>query len=156
MKRKSMDETVNTHPTRRPQWPVDRLLEGLIGHDVRLAGESFSPVRWDGTFLPDFIPVRNLILPDNTRPDGLPVFFEGRLLQFERRIGVVFVALADPSCEVEASDGILLVRGATAVILRGPAMVRLAAPFRIERLPRGADNYWHDLRTPQAQFHWPW
>ncbi|MCZ7640441.1 MAG: hypothetical protein M5U12_32925 [Verrucomicrobia bacterium] len=35
----------------------------------------------------------DLILPDGSQPGAVPVFFEGRLREFERRIGVVVVSL---------------------------------------------------------------
>lgn len=46
-------------------------------------------------------------------------------------------------------------RGKTAVILRGPALVELAFPFEVEKLPQRPDNYWHDLRTSRVQFELP-
>ena len=49
-------------------------------------------------------------------------------------------------------DGLLSFRGSTAVLVRGPAVVQLTFPFRVERLPADPDNYWRDLRMPRAQF----
>jgi hypothetical protein len=97
-------------------------------------------------------PVRDLFLPDNSQPAGLPVFFEGRLVHYERQIGVVVVFLEAPSAPEAAGDGTTLVRGQLAVLLRGPAVVELAAPFHAERLPADPTNYWRDLRLPTAQF----
>ena len=93
-------------------------------------------------------------MPDNTRPGLLPVFFEGRLCRFERRIGVVFVTLDAPVAAERSAEGMLFLRGMAAVILRGPAVVQLAVPFWVERLPDEA-NYWEDLRFPTAQFRLP-
>jgi len=109
-------------------------LERLLGQEVRVAAESFFPIRWNGEVLSAAVPVCELILPDNTRPGQLPVFFEGRLRRFERRIGVVFVTL-DAAMAGRSAEGMLFLRGIAAVMLRGPAVVQLAIPFRLERLP---------------------
>jgi hypothetical protein len=117
------------------------------------AAESFFPSA--GTQVqPTAIAVGDLILPDNTRPGLLPVFFEGRLRRFERRIGAVFVTLGAPAVE-RSAEGMVFLRGSAAVLLHGPALVRLAVPFRVERLPNDAANYWVDLRFPIAQFRLP-
>lgn len=140
---------------RRPQWEIDKVLDGLIGEDIRVAARSFAPAARSGQKPRPFIPVHDLILPDNSQPASTPVFFEGRLRQFKRRIGVVFVSLDSATSQERASDGLLCFRGKTAVILRGPAVVELAFPFRVERLPADAHNYWRDLRIPHAQFEFP-
>jgi hypothetical protein len=151
-----MMEPIATTPLpQRPRWDIDRRLEWLIGQEVRVAGESFVPVCWNGEVRQPFIRVRDLILPDNSKPGVLPVFFEGRLCRFERRIGVVFVALDLPRVTGRAAEGTVLVRGVPAVLLRGPAIVRLAFPFRAEPLPADQANYWEDLRFPTAQFRLP-
>jgi hypothetical protein len=98
------------------------------------------------------VPVRELYLPDNTQAGGLPVFFEGRLRQFERQIGVVCVHLDAPTTAERATEGVVCFRGQAAILLRGPAVVELAFPFHVERLPDDPNNYWLDLRLPQAQF----
>ena len=46
-------------------------------------------------------------------------------------------------------------RAKTAVILRGLAVVELAFPFQVERLPSDPGNYWRDLHVPCAQFEFP-
>ena len=144
-------------PIQRPKWAIDRLLEGLIGEQVRVAAEAFTPPRANGEPWPRMIPVTDLILPDNSTPGGLPVFFEGRLEAFERRIGVVDVILSGPVRRgASATDGQTAFRGATAVVLSGPARVRLAYPFVVERLPADEANYWRDLRGPRAQLEFPW
>jgi hypothetical protein len=139
----------------RPQWDIDRLLARLAGSPVRVAAEWFSPVCWDGRSLPEFVRVADLILPDNSRPGPLPVFFEGRLRQFDRRIGVVFVTLDAPDIQERTADGVVRFRGTVAVVLQGPATVRLAFPFRVEPLPADPANYWEDLRAPCVQFGLP-
>jgi len=53
-----------------------------------------------------------------------------------------------------AAEGTVLLPGVSAVLLRGPAIVRLAFPFRVEPLPAEV-NYWEDLRFPTAQFRLP-
>jgi hypothetical protein len=150
-----MEPIATTPLPQRPQWDIDCRLERLIGQEVRVAGESFVPVCWNGQVRQSFIHVRDLILPDNTKPGVLPVFFEGRLCRFERRIGVVCVALDLPRVMGRAAEGTVLVRGIPAVLLRGPAIVRLAFPFRVEPLPADEANYWEDLRLPTAQFRLP-
>jgi len=142
-------------PTGRLKWQIDRLLESLIDRDVRVAAQAFSPTRWTGERLPHLMPVRDLFLPDNSRPDGLPVLFEGRLRQFERQVGVVTVCLDPPSTPDAVNDGTLLFRGRIVVILRGPAVVQLTHPFHVERLPADPENYWRDLRAPRVQFNLP-
>ena len=139
----------------RPQWDIDRLLARLVGRAIRVAAEWFSPVRWDGRSMPEFVRVADLILPDNSRPGPLPVFVERRLRQFDRRIGVVFVTLDALDIPESTADGLVQFRGAAAVVLRGPATVRLAFPFRVEPLPTDPANYWEDLRAFRAQLQLP-
>lgn len=149
-----MEPRLSTGLTQRPQWPIDLRLERCLGQEVRVAAEAFFPIRWNGQVLPTPIPVRDLILPDNTQPGLLPVFFEGRLRRFERRIGVVFVTLEAPTAP-RSTEGMVFLRGTAAVLLRGPAVVQLAVPFRVERLPAADANYQEDLRFPTAQFWLP-
>jgi len=146
---------MNTTPTQKPTWAIDHRLQGLIGEDVRVAAKCFSPGLQTGGAPPRFIPVGDLFLPDNSQPAGLTVFFEGRLRRFERQIGVVFVWLDSPALPDGAAEGPACFRGETAVILRGPAVVELAWPFQVERLPADPANYWRDLRVPRAQFEFP-
>lgn len=146
---------MNTPLPPRPLWDIDSLLAGLIGTEVRAAAKAFSPVPRNGEAPRRFMPVRDLYLPDNSQPAALPVFFEGRLCEFERHVGVVCVRLDAPTAADTASEGSMLFRGKTAVILRGPALVELAFPFQVERLPADAENYWRDLRMPRAQFEFP-
>ena len=90
----------------RPKWEVDRVLERLIGAEVRVAAEAFTPVRWNGELPGALIPVRELILPDNRQAGSLPVYFEGRLQLAVRRIAVVYVGLEAPaSLEASARGG---------------------------------------------------
>ena len=119
----------------RPEWEIDRVLHSLVGDNIRVAAESFSPVRWDGSLLPQMIPCATLLLPDNSQPDGLPVLFEGKLTGFERRVGVIHVALDAPELPHTPAQGLVYFRGRSAVILSGPATVRLSSSLRIERLP---------------------
>lgn len=149
-----MEPGLSTSVAQRPQWTIDLRLERLLGQDVRVAAESFFPIRWNGEVLPLAIPVRDLILPDNTQPGQLPVFFEGRLRRFQRRIGVVFVTLDAPTAS-RSTEGMVFLRGTAAVLLKGPAVVQLAVPFRVERLPAADANYREDLRFPTAQFWLP-
>lgn len=120
-----------------------------------MTAKSFAPTSRAGGKPPRWIPVRDLILPDNSQPAGLPVLFEGRLRHFQRQIGVVVVGLESPASPNRTTEGPVFLRGTTAVILRGPAVVGLAFPFQVERLPANAENYWRDLRVPRAQFEFP-
>ncbi len=138
----------------RPVWDIDRRLARLVGREVRAAAEAFVPVRADGAHLCRLVPTRDLILPDNSQPGSLPVFFEGRLSKFERRIGVVLAWLEAPPGP-PAAEGLTCFRGTLAVILQGPALIRLAFPFRVEPLPIDPINYWEDLHYPSAQFRLP-
>ena len=147
--------TMSDGPTNRPRWQIDQVLDDLMGADIRVEAKSFSPLPWTVGKQPRLLPVGQLILPDNTPAVGFPVFFEGQLLSFERRIGMVVVALESPSTRDGISEGLNFFRGRTSVILRGPAVVELAFPFRVERLPLDPENYWRDLRQPRAQFEFP-
>lgn len=82
----------------------------------------------------------------------MALYFEGVLLEHMRRIGVVHVRLGSPGDPRTSAEGCVQFRGKVAVIVRGPAIVRLAIPFHVERVPGCGQNYWQDLRPPQAQF----
>ncbi len=151
----SITQTMSTGPTNRPRWHIDLVLEELMGADIRVAARAFSPQRWTDGELPRLMPVRQLILPDNSPTGALPVFFEGRLQRFERQIGVVVVALESPSSSDRVSEELNFFRGSTSVILQGPVVVELAFPFQVERLPAHPENYWRDLRMPRVQFEFP-
>jgi len=120
-------------------------LQSFKGADVRVQARRFSLTGARFAF------VRDLILSDGSRTDGLPVFFEGRLNWFERRIGVFIVGLNEITLTGTASDGLVQYRNGLAVIVRGPAIVELEYPFSVERLPTDLQNYWRDLRLPRAQ-----
>ena len=152
-----MDEmNADCESVQRPKWDVDLLLESLVGQQVRVAARAFCPLRWNGQPMPRWIPADSLILPDESIPDALSVYFEGRLESFVRRIGVVEVTLAAPAGEPRSPDGIVRFRGRSAVIVAGPALVELAYPFVVEKLPADEANYWRDLRGPRAQLEFSW
>jgi len=143
---------MNPHTIQRLRWEIDRTLDGLMDQDIRVAAKAVSPPPRNGHGCLTFIPVGKLFLPDNSLAGSLPVFFEGRLVRFERRIGVVTVDLDSPALPDGSNEGTAIFRGKLAVILHGPALVELAFPFQVEPLPDDADNYWRDLRAPRAQF----
>jgi len=147
--------TMSDGPTTRPRWQIDQVLNDLMGADIRVEAKSFSPLPWTVGKQPRLLPVHQLILPDNSRAGSLPVFFEGRLMRFERKIGVVFVHLDSLATSEGSSEGTVLLRGKMVVLLHGPAVVELAFPFQAERLPSDAENYWRDLRAPRAQLEFP-
>ena len=150
-----MDPTVDQLGTPRTRWNIDRRLEYLQGRDVRAATDRFAAIDWQGHVVAPLSSVQELWLPDNQRPGGLPVFFEGRLVRFERRVGVVLVQLDALAESTRSTEGIINFRGASAVVLRGPAFVQLAFPFQVEPVPADPDNYWADLRVPRAQLNLP-
>lgn len=135
-------------PATRPPWPIDRLVASHVGCDVRVAARAFAPGSPTNGRQLRFMPVADLYLPDNSQPGSAPVFFEGRLHTFERRIGVVFVVLDALSYREAVPEGWVTLRGRTAVILHAPATVELASPFQVERLPSDPVAYWRDLRLP--------
>jgi hypothetical protein len=141
--------------SQRPQWGIDRILDNLTGRNVRALARAFAPITPANGKTLHMIAVRSLYLPDNSQPGSLPVFFEGKLLNFERRIGVVRLRLGPPESVETAGDGIEPFRGSAAVIVRGPALVELTFPFHVEPLPDHPDNYWRDLRVPLAQLELP-
>lgn len=152
MRRSAMKSSTGTEISQRQVWHIDQVLGALVGQDVRVAADSFCPAPKNGTAPRHFVSPRELVLADNTSARGLPLYFEGKLKRFRREIGVVHVELEPPASTTESVEGSTCFRGGIAVILRGPAIVRLAFPFRVEKLPRGADNYWEDIRLPRAQF----
>ena len=123
----------------------------MMGRSIRVAAEAFAPVGPNGPS-PRLIRTSDLVLPDGTLTYGLPVFFEGILLEVTRQFGVVHVRLGPPVNLRASTEGCVSFRGRIAVILRGPAVVRLGIPFHAELVPYGEQNYWQDLRLPQAQF----
>ena len=139
----------------RPQWDIDRVLEELHGQDVRVAAMSFSPAPWDGGLHSRFISPRELILPDNSAVAGLPLYFEGRLQRYLRQIGIVYAHLDSPNSIEDSAEGVVCFRGTLAVILRAPAIVKLAYPFRVEKIPADDANYWSDIRFGLVQFKLP-
>ena len=84
----------------RPKWEIDTALDRLLGAQVRVAAEAFTPARWNGKLPGALIPVRELILPDNRRAGSLPVYFEGRLQLAVRTIGVVYLLPRDRSSRI--------------------------------------------------------
>lgn len=134
----------------KPIWEIDRIPRSCVGAHIRVGAKAFAPLGEDRQMPPRLIPANCLILPDNTAVEGQPVFFEGRLEEFTRQIRVVHVYLAAPDSVV--AQGMVLFPERSAAILPGPAIVQLAFPFHVERLPSGEDNYWRDLRLPHAQF----
>lgn len=63
--------------------------------------------------------------------------------------------LETPALAVESAEGMVSFRGNISVILRGPAVVKLAFPFQVEQLPADDPNYWRDMRLPLVQFELP-
>ena len=133
----------------KPAWEIDRILQSLVGAQIRVGAEAFAPFAQGRAIQERLTSASQLILPDNTPVDGQPVFFEGRLEQFSRQIGLVRVQLGP--AERFGAQGMIFFRGQSVAILPGPAVVQLSVPFHIERLPTSEENYWRDLRFPRAQ-----
>lgn len=137
----------------RPEWDIDRRLRSLLGEQVRVFADAFSlESRHSGTPLRD---TRSLVLPDGSRAEGDKVFFEGKLEDFWRMAGVVFVQLGNREIDDPAPESRVNFRARVALIVAGPAVMRLGYPFQIERLPHSSQNYWADLRVPNVQFCFP-
>lgn len=132
----------------RPKWEIDRILESLIGQEIRVAAHSFCPASRNSKLRHSWIRADELVLADNTSVSGLPVHFEGRLSRFRREIGIVCVVLDAPGILEKSAEGVICFRSAIAVFLRGPVQVELAFPFRVEKLPHDESNYWNDLKFP--------
>lgn len=139
----------------RPRWEIDHLLSGLIGRRVRLQARAFAPSSWDRNGHRELIPAGQLILPDGASTAGLPLLFEGRLLDYVRRIGVVHVRLDGLDSEDYGKEGVVNFRGAVATLLRGPALVELAYPFYAEAIPANASNYFADRKSGGCQLLLP-
>jgi hypothetical protein len=84
----SLTSTMGTELTKRPKWG-----DHLVGEEARVAARSFFSVPHNSDEALRFIHVRHLFLPDNSQPACRSVFFEGRLQQYGRHVGVVFVRL---------------------------------------------------------------
>jgi hypothetical protein len=125
---------------------IESKLVSLIGAQVRIQARRFSP---DGRI---FTFSKDLVFPNGLRADNVPVFFEGELTSFERRIGVFIAVLGTQSLSSSAGDGLLTLRGKLSAIIAGPAIVELEYPFHVERIPSNAVNYWGDIRLPAFQF----
>lgn len=145
----------STPDTEGPEWEIDRQLARLVGNDVRVAVDSFCPINGHDCAPRRWIPTTNLLLPDNASTACLPVLFEGRLIDFQRQIGVVHLRMETSPAPCRASEGIVRFRGHSAVVLHGHALLRMAFPFFIERLPATPDTYWQDFTWGGAQFELP-
>jgi hypothetical protein len=128
---------------------IEQTLSTLVGQTIRVQVHRFSP---DGRI---FTPTSELVFPNGTRAENVSVFFEGELHAFERRIGVILVALGENTVCGHAEDGLFTLRTKLAGIVSGPAVVEMAFPFRLEHVPRDEENYWGDIRFPSFQFELP-
>lgn len=137
----------------RPKWEIDKRLEALTGENIRVRAAAFCPPRWTGKSS-QLIEARAFILPDNSAMDGDALYLEGRLLSFRREIGVVFVSLDRPDADATA-NGRVLFRGSGAVILPGPATVRLHTDLFIERIAADTRLYWSHLLATEPQINLP-
>jgi hypothetical protein len=100
-----------------------------------MASAAFSPGRWAEENPCRFISPRELILPNNALATGLPLYFEGRLQDLVREIGFVHVHLELLASAERLAEGVVCFQAAQDGILRGPATVKLAYSFHVEKLP---------------------
>jgi hypothetical protein len=84
------------------------------------------------------------------------VYFEGVLESHLRRIGVVDVTLGAPAASAISTAGLTDDHGVAAVRLPGPAIVRLAFLFRVERLATDDRHPGQGRRWSGAQLEWAW
>jgi hypothetical protein len=138
----------------RQEWEIDRRLKALLGENVRVRVSSFLPGKATVNGSPP-VDVKTLRLPDNSTVDE-PLFLEGKLEDFQRRIGVVYVTLGLSTLPAgEAANGRVSFRGASAVVLQGPARVQLHPTLFVERIPSDPNVYWNHLTAPEAQLDLP-
>ena len=135
------------------EWEIEKVLMRLLGRNVRVLGRSFVPSFEDKFRWPiEAIKADRFWLPDNRSAEGCPVFFEGKLNEVHRSVGVIHLGLSEPDTKHFSDEGFFPFRGRLAVIMRGPVVVQLDYPFVVELLPSEPVNYWLDLRFPRAQF----
>lgn len=132
---------MNAETVQRPTWEIDQVLSSLIGQEIRVAAVSFCPESPNRSGHHPWIRNNELVAPDGFQARGAPVYFEGKLIRFSRRIGVVHVVLDELVDTAGVSEGLIVFRSSTAVFLKGPATVELASPFKVEKLPRGRSNF---------------
>ena len=150
-----MSITVGMSPEiHRPRWEIDKRVHALIGENVRVKANAFSPPHLSGGPA-SRIEASSLVLPDNSTVDNDDLFFEGKLLAFRREVAVVIVLLGRPVISGDSANGRVLYRGKTAVILPGPATVELHRDHFIDKIPSESRLYWAHLRTSGPQFNLP-
>jgi len=143
---------MQTAMNERRAWAIDQRLADWVGFAVRVRADVFTPRRWNGES--HSIDLRKFTLPDGTQVDRDPVYVEGMLKEFTRRIAVVWVELG-PLPVVGTAEGRVLFRGRPAVVLRGPATVQLHSSHFIEKLPTELNHYWNHLSAPDPQMELP-
>jgi hypothetical protein len=75
---RGMEQRLRTPLIPRPQWTTGLRLQQLLGPEVGVTAKSFFAIRRNGGVLPTAIPVRELILPDDTAPRQLTVLLRDR------------------------------------------------------------------------------
>jgi len=138
--------------SRKPTWEIDQRLAALVGCPIRVRADSLIPKGWNGELLKHPINDVNLVLPDGTKIEGDPVYVEGILREFSRRIAVLFANL-DPLPFEGTAEGRVLFRGTPAVILRAPATVQFHHSQFVERLPTDEKSYWQHLVANDPQMN---
>jgi hypothetical protein len=138
----------------RPEWEIDRRLKALIGENVRVRVAAFCPPKWNGEPM-HVMPAADFVLPDNSTVHRDELYFEGKLLAYERNVAVVFAMLDRLTLEGEKANGRVLYRGRQAVVLQAPATVQLHPEHFVEKLPADFTFYWSHLTISGSQFELP-
>jgi hypothetical protein len=144
---------MNIENVQRPEWEIDKRLKALIGENVRVRVAAFCPPKWNGEPM-HVIPAADFVLPDNSAVHKDELYFEGRLLAYQRNVAMVFAVLDSLTLEGETANGRVLYRGRQVVVLQAPATVQLHPEHLVERLPEDFKFYWNHL-TARQQFDLP-
>jgi hypothetical protein len=139
---------------RRTKWEIDTRLEALLGENVRVRAKAFAPIPGGSGPPPPLIEASSLILPDGTRLNR-PLYIEGKLQNFDRRVSVVFVILESIDAFGDRANGPILFRGHQAEIFQAPAAVKLSIPHFVERIPQHPITYWHHIQLSDLQLPLP-
>lgn len=145
---------MNADIVQRPEWEIDKRLKALIGENVRVRAAAFCPPKWNGELM-HVIPAADFVLPDNSTVHRDELYFEGKLLAYQRNVAVVFAMLDRLTLEGETANGRVLYRGRQAVILQAPATIQLHSEHFVERLPTDFSFYWNHLTAAGPQFEFP-
>lgn len=136
-------------------WEIERILDRLVGQEILVEAAAFCPAGWTGQFPLGWIPVRDLVLADEFPAAGMPVYFEGKLEEYKREIGFVYVRLAaPPGFEDEPIRALVTMNDRLVGFMGGPATVRLTFPFYVVRPSPDSASDWNELDGPPSRFRY--